>query len=143
MKNIFKISIIILPFVLLTSLTPGGPCGSDSFLEACAPELGDYTFLKTFDVVPAQGEKKQVSYIMSKGSKYRIVVCDEDTKGHDMKVKLLDRKKKMIATNYLSDKKKYYPSITFTCPATGVYYMEASFKSSIKGCGVIILGFTK
>ena len=118
----------------------GKPCGSDAFLEECAPGLGDYTFVKTFDVKPKMGEKEEVSYIMSKGAKYKIVICDQKIKGYEMKVKLYDRNKKLIFSNYMNS--KYYPSITYTCSATGVYYIEASFKSTKEGCGVLILGFT-
>lgn len=138
-----KIGFILLLVTFSFSALAQHPCGSDAFLEDCAPALGDYTFIKTFDVKPKMGEKTKVSYIMSKGSKFKIVICDQDLKGYEMKVKLYDRNKKLISSNYISSSKKYYPSINYNCTATGVYYIEASFKSTKEGCGVLILGFTK
>lgn len=135
---------LVLAIVLIagTSAPTGGPCGTDAFLEGCAPALGDYLFMKTFPVQPEKaGEKAEVRYILSKGSSYRIVICDEDEKGNKMKVRLLDRNHKLIATNYVSG--KYYSTLDYNCSATGVYYIESGFKPSKVGCGAIILGFLK
>ena len=132
-------------FLLLSGVSINAQvCGTDAFLDKCAPALRDYTFIKTFKVnVDKEGGEEQVSYVLSKGSTYRIVVCDQELKGNRMKVKLYDRNKKMIASNYLSSSRKYYPVLNYKCTATGVYYVESSFKPGKKGCGVIILGFTK
>lgn len=143
MKLINYMGVLFLMSITSAFISQGNPCGSEAFLEACAPALGEYTFIKTFDIAPKMGEKQEISYIMSKGSKYRIVVCDQDIKGYEMKVKLKDRNQKLIASNYLSEERKYFQTLNYTCPATGVYYIESSFKSNKEGCGVIILGFTK
>ena len=140
-----KIIIGTLLIGLVTSSFVGGPpCGSDEFLDNCAPELGDFTYIKTFDISPKKvGDKVEVSYVFSKGSKYRVVICDQDEKGNKMKVKLYDRNKKMIASNYASSTKKYYQVLDYTCSATGVYYIKANFSSTKEGCGNVILGFEK
>lgn len=138
------VSTILMTGILFSFNLKAQSCGTDAFLDKCAPSLGDYTFIKSFMVdVDKEGEKKEVSYVFSKGSTYRIVICDEEVKGKEMKVKLFDRNKKTIASNYLSSSRKYFPVLNYTCTATGVYYVESSFKSGKKGCGVIILGFTK
>lgn len=125
-------------------LMQGQSCNTDAFLEECAPALGGHTFIKTFNVsTDKSGPLTKVSYVFSKGSNYKVVICDENIKGNRMKVKLFDRNKKMIATNYMSSSGKYYPALSYTCSATGVYYIEASFKKGKEGCGVVILGFTK
>lgn len=135
------LSLLVLAFASM-AFTSNPPCGTDAFLENCAPSLGDFFFLKTFDVQPKEaGDKTQVKYIMSKGASYRIAICDSGDEKNPMKVKLLNRDKKLIATNYLNS--KYYPSIDFKCTATGVYYIESSFKPNKEGCGAIILGFQK
>lgn len=124
---------------LCFSFTADQDCGSDEFLELCAPNLGDHMFIKTFDFTSEKsGEEVQVKYILSKDSKYRFAICDQGSK---MKVKLLDRNKKLIATNYVSG--RYYEKLDFNCTATGVYYVEAKFKPGKEGCGVVILGFSK
>ncbi len=128
----------------MVSFVLGQSCGTDAFLDKCAPTLGDYTFIKTFMVdINKEGGRKEVSYVFSKGSTYRIVICDEEIKGNRMKVKLYDRNKKLISSNYLSSSRKYFKVLNYECTATGVYYVESSFKTGKKGCGVIILGFTK
>jgi len=138
------IRIVLIVGVLCSFNLKAQTCGTDAFLDNCAPLLGDFTFIKTFPVnVKIEGEKKEVSYVFSKGSTYRIVICDEAIKGKEMKVKLFDRNKKLIASNYLSSSRKYYPVLNYTCTATGVYYVQSSFKPSKKGCGVLILGFSK
>lgn len=138
------ISVISIIGVLYSFNLKAQSCGTDAFLDKCAPSLGDFTFIKTFKVnINKEGEKKEVSYVFSKGSTYRIVICDEEIKGREMKVKLFDRNKKLIASNYLSSSRKYYPVLNYTCTATGVYYVQSSFKPGKKGCGVLILGFTK
>ena len=130
--------------ISFTTKSTAQSCGTDSFLDNCAPGLEDYTFIKMFNAESdGSGSKTDVSYVLSKGSTYRIVICDQNIKGSEMTVKLLDRNKKLIATNYLSSSRKYYPVLNYTCNATGVYYIQLSFKKGKEGCGVIILGFTK
>lgn len=138
---------LIVSFALLSIgliSPPGNPCGSDAFLASCAPELGNYNYINKFDIeVNEPGTKPEFSYVFSKGTTYRIVICDQGDEKNRMEVRLYDRDKKLIASNYLSSKKQYFPVLNYKCTATGVYYMEARFKSSKTGCGVVILGFSK
>jgi hypothetical protein len=136
------LSSILVTFALM--LCSGNPCGSDAFLNSCAPELGDYTYINKFDIeVNEPGKKPEFSYVFSKGTTYRIVICDQGQSDNRMEVKLYDRDKKLIATNYLSSKKEYFPVLNYKCAATGVYYIESKFKPTKTGCGVVILGFSK
>ncbi len=140
----------LIGLAILTSITSVAmistppPCGTDAFLEHFAPKLGEYIFIKTFDIkTDPENNKSSASYILSKGSKYKIIICDQDEKGNKMKVKLYDRNHKLISSNYNSDSKKYYTAINYTCNATGVYHIESSFRKGKHGCGNIILGFSK
>ena len=142
MMKRLRLGILFSIAIVASAFTSNPPCGSDAFMEQCAPSLGNYFFLKTFDVNPKEvGEKIEVKYIMSKGANYRIAICDEGDEKNPIKVKMLDRNHKVIATNSLNG--KYYPSIDFKCTATGVYYIESSFKPNKTGCGALILGFQK
>lgn len=137
-------AVLIATSILFTSAGPGNPCGTDAFLASCAPELGDFNYINKFDVqVNEPGAKPEFSYVFSKGTTYRIVVCDQGDESNRMEVRLYDRDKKLIASNYLSSKKQYFPVLNYQCSATGVYYMDARFKSTKTGCGVMILGFSK
>lgn len=143
--KIFIYFIIILTTTSFISLpTPTPSCDSDDFLDNCAPALGDFTFIKTFNVdVKKSSEKTEYSYVFSKGSEYRIVICDQNIAGKKMVVNFYDRGKKLIGTNYLKSSKKFYPTINYQCSATGVYYIEAFFEEDKTGCGINMLGFKK
>lgn len=145
MKTIrFKVNFIltIMLFFTATSFTSGPECGSDEFLDKFAPALGDYTFIKAFNVeVDKSGGKTEFSYVFSKGSNYRIVICDQNGEGNRMVVNFYDRNKKLIASNYMKSSRKFYPTLNYTCSATGVYYVESYFENEKTGCGVNILGF--
>ena len=135
---VFVIAIV----TLTTSLALGPDCGSDAFLDKFAPALGDFTFIKAFNVeINKADEKNEFSYVFSKGSNYRIVICDQNGEGNKMVVNFYDRNKKLIASNYMKSSKKFFPTLNYTCSATGVYYVESYFENGKSGCGVDILGF--
>ncbi len=125
-----------------TSFKSAPDCGSDEFLDKFAPALGDYTFIKAFNVdLKKTDEKNEFSYVFSKGSNYKIVIGDQNVQGNRMVVNFYDRNKKLIASNYLKSSKKFFPTLSYACSATGVYYVESYFEDGKKGCGVNILGF--
>jgi hypothetical protein len=130
---------------LLTSSFSGGPgCDPEGLLKKYAGLLDDYVFIKSFPIETSkEGDKSEYSYVLSRGINYKIVVCDNNEEGKRMIVNLLDRNKKLIASNYLKSNKKFYPSLNYNCSATGVYYVEVFFEGEKKGCGLNILGFKK
>lgn len=122
----------------------GPPCDSEAFLNKCAPSLEDFVFITTFKVgIEKAGGKYEYNYVLSRGTNYRIVICDQNEEGNRMIVNFYDRNKKLIATNFLKGSKKFFPSLSYNCQATGVYYVEAFFEGNKKGCGLNILGFKK
>jgi hypothetical protein len=139
-----KIAIILALFLCLTSFKTDPPCNSDALLSKFAPALEDFVFITTFKIhSEKEGDKTNYSYVLSRGTNYKIVICDENVVGNKMIVNFLDRNKKLVATNYLKSSKKFFPSIGFNCQVTGVYYVEAYFEGEKKGCGLNILGFKK
>ncbi|MBS1637548.1 MAG: hypothetical protein JST26_16655 [Bacteroidetes bacterium] len=144
MKKKLILGMLVLPVSVAFLSFANPPCESDEFVDSCAPALGDYTFIKTFNVsVNKAGDKTEYSYVFSRGSEYRIVICDQNESGKKMIVNFYDRGKKLIASNYLKSSKKFFPTINYQCSATGVYYVEAFFEGEKNGCGVNILGFKK
>ena len=86
----------------------------------------------------------EFSYVFSKSTTYKLTVCNGKEDPNTMLVvKLYDRNRKLVATNYDRRTKKNYPSIGYECKATGVYYLSYSLEGSDGGCGVSILGFNK
>lgn len=144
-KPFYSFQIVLVAIsLLLFSFASNPPCESDEFVDSCAPALGEFVFIKTFNVnVDKPGNKTEYSYVLSRDSEYKVVVCDQNDPGKKMIVNFYDRSKKLIATNYLKSNKKFYPTITYKCAATGVYYVEAFFEGDKCGCGINILGFKK
>lgn len=119
-------------------------CSSDAFLDNCSSALEDFTFVKSFNYEnPKGGKKNEYSYVFSKGSMYRIVVCDENIADNKMIISLFDRNHKLIASSFDKKTKKHYPTLNYPCSATGVYYIEYTFQGDKAKCGINILGFNK
>ncbi len=143
-RKISTLALILATFFLLMSFKLSPPCDTEKLLTKFAPSLEDFVFITTFKVYSEkEGDKTNYSYVLSRGTNYKIVVCDENEAGNHMIVNFFDRNKKLIASNYLKSSKKFFPSINFACQVTGVYYMEAFFEGEKKGCGINILGFKK
>jgi hypothetical protein len=136
----------VLGYLFLICPSAGAQCTSDAFLDKCASSLGEFTFIKSFNITidkKTAESKYEYSYVFSKGSTYKIIICDENIEGNKMIVTLFDRNHKMIATNFNKASKKFYPLFSYPCSATGVYYLEVTFENGKEGCGVNILGFNK
>jgi hypothetical protein len=141
-SNCKKLSLAIV-VLCASAFVAGPPCDPEALLKKYAKELDDYVFIRSFLVETSNsGDKAEYSYVLSRSINYRIVVCDNED-GKHMTVNLLDRNRKLIATNYMKGSKKYFPAINYVCSATGVYYVEVTFERDKKGCGVNILGFKK
>jgi len=117
-------------------------CDDEDFLDECASEITGYKFLKANKISVSGGDNATVelSNVFSKGSTYILTACKGGT---NMIVTLYDRKHKKIMSSYNKGKKKYYPSISYKCKATGVYYLKYEFEKGAAGCGVGIVGFKK
>src|SRR5688572_27681618 len=86
--------------VVLMSFSTSDKCDPDALLKKNAEALDDFVFIKAFPIeVSKSGDKAEYSYVLSRGISYRIVVCDEQEEGKRMIVNLLDRNRKLIATN--------------------------------------------
>ncbi len=138
----YKIHSLLIIFMLL-AFNYKAQCNLDALMSKYAPVLEDFMFVKSFNVeVKKDGEKSNYSYVFSRGAEYKIVLS-EGAGGKKMIINLLDRDKKLIASNYIKASKKNYPSINYICSATGVYYIEAYFDGDKTNCGINILGVKK
>ena len=140
----FRKYFLAMGLILVTGVNVNAQCSSDAFMDNCSSALEDFNFIKSFEYAnPKGGAKAEYSYVFSKGSTYRIVVCDENLAGNKMIISLYDRNHKLIASNFDKASKKVFPALTYPCSATGVYYIEYSFQGDKAKCGINILGFTK
>jgi hypothetical protein len=140
MKKFF----FLFPFFLLTTSFTSDPCDIECLQIKGQAALNDFTFIKQFPVEISQDESSfEISYVLSVNSTYRIVIADNEIKGKRMIVRLLDRNKKLISTNILSNTRQFAANIDFVCPVTGVYYIQASVERNNTGNGLVILGYKK
>lgn len=86
-------------FLLVFALSEAqSQCTSDEFLDKCASSLAEFTFIKSFNIkIDNESEKYEYSYVFSKGSTYKLIICDENISGNRMIVTLYDRNHKVIA----------------------------------------------
>ena len=122
-----------------------GQCDSDTFLDKCASNLGSYNYIKSF-VAYGNSKKKnntEFSYVFSKGSTYKMIVCNEDASKGLMIINLYDRDHNLISSSYDSKTGRFYNELLYPCSATGLYYIKTSFTGSRSGSGMCILGFDK
>ena len=138
-----KKALSLLAFVVLSAFNMSAQCSSESFMDKCSSALDEFNYIKSYDFDNKKSSKGEYSYVFSKGSMYRIIICDENIEGNRLIVTLYDRNHKKIVSNYDKRSKKYYPSLTYPCSATGVYYVEYEFEGSKARCAVNILGFSK
>jgi hypothetical protein len=145
MKVKKELKILILSVFFLGSFSAFGQCDTDIFLDECAHGLGTYNYIKSFSIKASSHKKSnpEYSYVFSKGSTYMLIVCDQNLIGGKMILKLYDREHNLIASTFDEKDHKYYTDLRYSCEATGVYYIQASFEGSKGGCGMCILGFNK
>lgn len=137
---------------LLTLLFLGPPktiqaqCSSNAFYDACAANLENFSFAKSFEIntgssVEKEAKLTEYQYVFSKGTYYLITICSPD-EANPMVLNLYDRDHKLISSSYDKKKRKYFSTLEYQCNATGVYYLEYTFKSK-PNCGISYLGFKR
>lgn len=143
-KSVFVLAMLSVLTLSSFDKSPKKKCDLDALFESNAANIQPYTLIKKFDVeVDKDGNKVEYSYVFSRDCEYKILIFDLNEEGKRMVINFYDRNKKLISTNYVKSSKKVFPSITYKCSATGVYYIEAYFEGDEKGCGINILGFKK
>jgi hypothetical protein len=108
----------------------------------CNLMLDKFTFTKSYEIKPSMyqygGEKKEYSYMFSKGNTYVITICDQGS--GKLLLDIYDRNKRVVTRNYDELNGKYYTKIYFPCAATGIYYLKYSFKDGKPSCAASSLG---
>jgi len=118
-------------------------CEEDAFLDNCSVTLDDYTYIRSYDAIEVEGSTNYPysnAYMFGKGTEYIITACDQDN-GQKIIVKLYNRSRKLVASNYNEDTGKHYPKIIFQCSATGVFFIQTLVSIKEGGCGISMLGF--
>jgi hypothetical protein len=145
MKNSkYFLLLLIFSTVFFPAVSFGQP-DADAFLDKCSANLGTYNYIKSFviDTKSKKKENSEYSYVFSKGSKYILIVCNDNGSTGEMHVNLYDRNHDLIGSTYDESTNKLYPELIYTCSATGVYYIKPVFKGAKRSRGICILGFSK
>ena len=118
-------------------------CDASKLINESMTKLDDYNFLKSYKLIDPQPISKEFSFVFSKGTSYRIMLCmEEDRKKSNVEITILDRSRKVIASNAESRGKKKYV-LQFKCDASGIYYMRYDFKDETAFCGASVLAFNR
>jgi len=142
----FNHTIFLLFFFVLITVKPlntSAQCISEVFIDKCSAALEGFNYIKSYELENKKEDKKEYSYVFSKGSTYRIIICDENIDGSRLIITLYDRNRKKIVSNYDVISKKHFSSITYSCSATGIYFVEYKYESRKSKCAINILGYTK
>jgi hypothetical protein len=110
---------------------------TDKGMKKLQGEAG-YTFLKSY---PVSGGAKEFSYIFSQGTQYIITLANSEADNKGFFITLLDSNKKSVGTSLNNG--KFYPTISFNCKATGIYYLKFSFDGTDDQCAAGVLGMKR
>ncbi|MCH8329784.1 MAG: hypothetical protein IH946_00105 [Bacteroidetes bacterium] len=140
--------LIVVAILLISNPQAAAQCNDEAFLDKCATKLEDFSFVKAYKVSVDKAKKGkpgkvEYSYVLSKGSFYKLVVCSNEASDYKMIANIYNRDRKLVASSFDKVKKKHYPALGYQCSATGVYYFTFEFEGKDENCGVGILGFKR
>ncbi|MDN5203356.1 hypothetical protein QQ008_18360 [Fulvivirgaceae bacterium BMA10] len=139
--------IVAISFTTLLFVAPNiyAQCDADVHAEACIPKLKEgFNFVKSYTIDGEGGSKSKVeySYVFAKGTQYFINICSGVADATDgIVVSLYDSTRKLVSTSDANG--KLYNAIAYPCNATGIYYIQFTFKGSQNHCGGAVLGFKR
>jgi len=123
-------------------------CEAEKFCAQCVTQLpSDFSFVKSYELDGDGGNKRKMeySYVFTKGTLYRLNICSgvEGVAGgtDGIIVILYDSKRNAIASNLAG--KDMASSLTYSCNATGVYFIQFVLDKSTTFCGGSALGFKR
>lgn len=119
-------------------------CDADEHAEACIPKLKEgFNFVKSYAIDGEGGGKSKVeySYVFAKGTQYFINLCSATENTDGIVVSLYDSSRNLVSTSDANG--KLYSAVAYPCNATGIYYIQFTFKESQNHCGGAVLGFKR
>ena len=142
MKNLFKISIIILVAITAIPRSASAQCNNEEFVNASVSSLlPGYSLLKSYKINGEKDlEKVEFSYVLTKGTQYILNLKDKNAAPATV-VTLYDAQRNKIATNKIGS--TIAPAIAFSCSSTGIYYITYTFEPASERCAGSTLGFKR
>lgn len=142
MKKVITI-VLAISFIGLGSSKLSSQCNPDNFANACIPKLASgFNFLKSYKVDGDGGKDKvEYSYVFTKGTQYMINLCANGDATDGIVVSLFDSGRNKVITNKIGG--QFVSAISYSCGATGIYYIQYTFDGSANKCGGSALGFKR
>lgn len=138
-KFLFFIALII-----FTTGTTFAQCDAAGKAAGCVPNPNSgYTLIKSFEVDGKGGSNDQIeySYVFTKGTKYLVNVCGDESTPDGVVVTVYDKYRNKVASNLVDG--NVVKAIAYPCSATGIYYITYTFEDSKAYCGGSTIGFKR
>ncbi len=142
MKKFFIIPVLLIAFIVFSG-NAFSQC-NDQLQTSCSQGIGaDYKYLKNFPVKLAKSSKEapvsqKYQVTLSSGTTYKLSACNA-TELEGKVIVSLYYGFALVATTYVAESKKHYPSIEFPCKMSGSYNLTFYFEDGKEGCAVCIL----
>jgi hypothetical protein len=119
----------------------GTDCDIEKAKSICITKLDHgFSFLKSYDLDESEEE---YSFIFSRGVNYMLTSALSQDPESQVEIRLYDKSKKLIFSNY-NKRKKTYSNIIYPCTYTGVHYIKYINKDNNKSkCGAGVLGYKR
>lgn len=140
MKRVLQSSLFIVALFFVSELK--AQCNADSYSAACLAKLTDgFKFIKNYKVDGQAGQRAKVeySYVFTKGTTYRIMICTEGSGPDGIVLNIFDSNRNPIGGNKVSG--QLLSSIELQAGATGIYYLQYTFEGSKGYCASSTIGF--
>ena len=128
-------------FVFLFCSFVKSDCNVESAKSFCIKNLDSgFSMLKTYDI---EDGDEEFSFIFSRGVNYMITNALVTNPSSQVEVRLYDKSKKLIFTNYHKRKKEFSKTL-YSCTYTGIHYIQfKSPKNATKVCAAGVLGYKR
>ena len=142
MKNFIASAILLISVFAVSSSF--GQCNAELYVNKSMRTLDTgYQFSKSYRIDGRNGTRRKIQYtcVFSKDTNYQIQVSGKDGGAHGIIATLYNSRRNKLASTYYNN--KFLTGWTYKCRATGIYYLEFTFKDSKSYCGAAVLGFRR
>jgi hypothetical protein len=140
--------IIILTILTLGSWNSVQAQTGEELVNMCTELAEDAKYLKDYTVKlsgAAPGEdppSQKKSLMLRKNTQYRFTICSsQDFPGRGI-LKVYSSNK-LLASNYVENTGKMFPSVDIKVQKTGPYHLWVEFEDGKEGLAVVVLSFVK
>lgn len=137
--------LILLAFIMLGTFrvtNVHAQCNPDNYAAACLSKLTDgFKFIKNYKIDGQAGQRAKVeySYVFTKGTTYRILICTEGSGPDGIVLNVFDSNRNPIGSSKVGG--QILSAIELQAGATGIYYLQYTFEGSKGHCASSTIGF--